>query len=106
MIHLNMQNIIKLSRLILKCIMYRYISIAVFKIISILFLTINCLLIYFRNYSENNIKQILSKKSDLNVDIQSLMKYGLVEINDKQEIDDSIEKESNVPMKYYKDMLL
>src|ERR1700689_1625256 len=74
-------------------------SITLFKIILILLLTINCLIIYFQFNGVMNIKRILFEKSDVIFKIQ--MNNVLVDLNMKQKISDSVEKESNVALKYY-----
>ena len=42
---------------------------------------------------ETNLKQILSEKTELDVKIQSIMKNGLVDLNDEHDISDSVENE-------------
>ena len=79
--------------------MAKYFSIGVFKIILILILAINYILIYLKYYAEMNSKRTLNKKSEQNINIHNLMNNGVVD--KKEELSDSIEKESNVALKYY-----
>ena len=79
--------------------MATYFSIGVFKIILILLLAINCVLIYFQFYGQINTKRFLFEKSEQNFNIHNLMNNRLVDKEEK--ISDSVEKESNVPLKYY-----
>ena len=77
--------------------MFKSTSNKMFKIIFIFLITILILLIYFQNsFDKFNLK--LSSASELKLKIQSLMNNKL---NNEEMLSDLIEKESNVPFKYY-----
>ena len=71
------------------------------KLFFILLLTILSIFIYFQNTGEISFNRIGSKKWSNYSIIQRLKNNGLVDSNEKHDISDSVENESNVPLKYY-----
>ena len=75
--------------------------ILIFKIILVFLITVTFLLIYFQISGQINFNRLVYKKSEINFDIQSLIKNDLVNLDNGNKLNDLVENESNVALKYY-----